>query len=224
MNQKAGGVCPLCPFRRFLRGDRLLRHVELHHVARCQFVCSGTKQMRVVAALYDNDVLTGRELRSRYLERSASIIARSVVPPLSGAQNRIDKLVRLCLEDDGPHLRNAQFVTGSDEYRRARNLYHTRGFAEALRSDVLMHGTKVQALIPHIQRRSAQRGNHLASMMPTHVRHWWPLIEDIFMSPASLQMEASIWRRFFLNDEIEYISVDATLRITCPSWANVRSA
>lgn len=209
-------ACPLCPFRRFARKSRLVQHIRVHHTARRQYVCSGTKQMKVVAALFDDDRLIGRPLKNHFLERSAAILRRSVQPPLSGRDNPIDKRIRLCLEGDGPHYRALEAIADDPAYRRARNLYYNMDFANALRADILMHGTKVKGLLPHMQRRCAERGNHLASLLPTDVRDWWPIVEDVFCSPAVLQFEKRLLQQLILQDELEYLSVDATMKVTMP--------
>jgi hypothetical protein len=40
--------CELCPFRSFDRKSRLVDHVKRYHDAKCQFVCSGTKQLKAL--------------------------------------------------------------------------------------------------------------------------------------------------------------------------------
>jgi len=41
--------CELCPFRTFDRKSRLVDHVSGYHNAQCQYVCSGTKQLKVLS-------------------------------------------------------------------------------------------------------------------------------------------------------------------------------
>ena len=207
-------ACPLCPFRSFARKVALLHHLREHHSDRRQFVCSGTKQLRVVAALFDDDCLSGRTAQNRLLQRSAEILRQSVKPPLCRRKNHIDKHIRLCLEGDGPHYRAYEAVVDDPSYRRARNLFYNMDFAVALRADVLIHGTKIKSLIPHMHRRCAERGNHLASMLPTDVRHWWPIVEDIFNSPPVVALEKHMFHQLVLHEELDYVSVDATLRVT----------
>ncbi len=89
----AGGSfrCPLCPFRDFgSRKGRLLDHLTKYHRERTQYVCSGTKQMKVITALYDNDRFVRCPSSTRYLARSADTIRATVRPPLSGSKNEID--------------------------------------------------------------------------------------------------------------------------------------
>ena len=45
--------CPMCPFRSFTRLRLLRTHVSKHHTEKTQYVCSGTKQVKVVLSLYD---------------------------------------------------------------------------------------------------------------------------------------------------------------------------
>ena len=78
--------CPLCPFRSFSRRDRLMAHIKTYHVPERQFVCSGTKQLKVVCALFDQDQLS-RDSGSEYLKRSAEIMAHSIVPKLNCCVN-----------------------------------------------------------------------------------------------------------------------------------------
>ena len=53
--------CALCPFRSFphKRPMRLLDHIASYHVKRTQYVCSGTKQIKVILALHNSDRLEG---------------------------------------------------------------------------------------------------------------------------------------------------------------------
>ena len=85
--------CSLCPF--FASADnhwraRLLRHIERHH-AQKKFrseggaflgtglhVASGTKQLKIIKALYDDDSLYG-SMAINYLQRSADITRRGFV-------------------------------------------------------------------------------------------------------------------------------------------------
>ena len=46
--------CPGCPFRSFKERRRLRTHLEKYHVLKNQYVSSGTKQLKVILALYDH--------------------------------------------------------------------------------------------------------------------------------------------------------------------------
>jgi len=52
--------CPMCPIRDFDRASRLHHHLCHYHTASRRVCASGVKQLRVAAALYDNDALAER--------------------------------------------------------------------------------------------------------------------------------------------------------------------
>ena len=65
-------TCTMCPLRAFTRGPRsLLKHMMTDHCEHKHFVCSGTKQVKVLMAVYDYDMLTSRQ-PFNLLKRSAS--------------------------------------------------------------------------------------------------------------------------------------------------------
>jgi hypothetical protein len=69
-----GYVCPACPFRAFYQKERLKGHIIGYHTATQQYVCSGTKQMKIIAALYDHDMLNGVGIQQNYISRSVSVL------------------------------------------------------------------------------------------------------------------------------------------------------
>ena len=138
--------CPFCPFRQFPRCDRLRQHVTTYHTAARQFVCSGTKQVKVISALFDHDQVVGHTGKS-YLRRSAYILADTVRPSLSKKSNEIDRFIRLVLTGQGPLYKNLDALQGDDAVpvRRARNLYYTRDFAELVYQEILLCNAKCKA-------------------------------------------------------------------------------
>lgn len=208
--------CPFCPFRRFDRTSRLRHHVRSYHTEARQFVASGTKQMKVVASMYDSDRALLRVHSNDLLQRSATLLRRTVRPPLSSAQKDIDKNIRLILTAEGPEYRNMQIVSTSSSYRRVRNLYYTKGFAEMLKEEVLLSGARAKTLLPHLVRKAMGCGNELTSLYPTHVSCWWPIIEDIFTSPAVVKLTERILAKYVETEELEYLSMDSTLKCTMP--------
>ena len=97
--------CPFCPFRAFDREKRLQDHVRKYHVQRSQYVCSGTKQMKVICALFDHDQFSRKDAVD-LLKRSAAILACQVVPALNNHHNDIDRYIRLVLTEQGPKYFN----------------------------------------------------------------------------------------------------------------------
>lgn len=83
--------CPLCPFRSFgKRKDYLRTHIAKHHTLRNQFVCSGTKQLKVATALFDNDCFQGPQ---RFRKRSCQL--HKVFDMLNGSQSRLITTMRI---------------------------------------------------------------------------------------------------------------------------------
>ena len=72
--------------------------------------------------------------------------------------------------------------------------------------------TRVCKARSRITRAMMQRGSELASLLPTDVRHWWPIIEDIFGSPRVAEIMNRMTSFFTQSREYEYISIDATIK------------
>ena len=119
-------VCPLCPFRGFRSSNpsRLYKHVRNYHDGPRQFCPSGTKQMKLLISIYDNDRLLGREERPDLLQRSATLIRQTVSPALERSINQIDRYIRLVLTSSGPEYWNLTAVLQAP-LRRARNIYYS---------------------------------------------------------------------------------------------------
>ena len=102
----AGGrvVCPFCPFRSWTKhnSSRLFEHASRYHSAKQQFTASGTKQLKMIIALHDQDRLQGSSSEAGYLRRRADILRNTVKPPLPGNVNNINRLVRLVYTRQGP--------------------------------------------------------------------------------------------------------------------------
>ena len=56
------------------------------------------------------------------------------------------------------------------------------------------------------------QGSQLASLLPTDVRHWWPIIEDVFTSPAVASLTVKLLTTFRDLREFQVISIDATIK------------
>ena len=139
--------CPFCPFRRFARADRKQRHISTYHTVSRQYVCSGTKQLKLLCALFDYDqvaCLPGKD----YLRRSALMMADTVAPPLRSKLNEIDRHIRLVLTEEGPAFFNFDVISDGETrlVRRARNLYYTRGFAEMIYKEFMLCNGKCSAV------------------------------------------------------------------------------
>ncbi|CAE7587277.1 unnamed protein product [Symbiodinium natans] len=69
-------ACPFCPSRTWERNrpGRVVAHIQKHHTRSKQFVASGTKQLKVVIALHDQDQCERRKA-GNYLARSAALLS-----------------------------------------------------------------------------------------------------------------------------------------------------
>ena len=128
--------CPLCPFRRFQAPSRLQEHIRRYHTEARQFICSGTKQLKVCCALFDHDQIQGCA-RGNYLARSSELLRTMVAPALSHTVNEIDREIRLVLTGRGPEYW-AQSSLQSCNVRRVRNLYYTHEFADLVYQELLL--------------------------------------------------------------------------------------
>jgi hypothetical protein len=59
--------CNFCPFRSSRQKDRLVTHLRLYHTRRGQYCCSGTKQIKIITALWDNDSCVLGKVGTDYL-------------------------------------------------------------------------------------------------------------------------------------------------------------
>ena len=135
--------CPLC-LRKFARPRRVKDHVQKYHAAQRQFCCSGTKQIRVIHALFDEDQLRNLQPRPTYLRRSASLL-RASVGEEDGSVNSLDRNLRLVMTNKGPSYKSLQCISqNASLYRRAKNLYYTHGFADLLFQEMLVSNAKMK--------------------------------------------------------------------------------
>ena len=134
--------CPLCRFRCLSRWAHWYHHIAEHHGPRHQHCCSGTKQLRLVVSLYDQDAASGIS-GDDYLKRSSLLIRSMVHPPLESSRNEIDRYIRVVFTQEGPVYRNLSSVQGCGGLRRVGNLYYDRGFANVLFRELLLHDSKV---------------------------------------------------------------------------------
>ena len=137
--------CPACAFRSFQSSRRLLTHLQKYHIEKNQYVASGTKQIMVILAIHDSDMME-QNRQGKYLQRSAALIRKSIKPPLSRTNNKLDRFIRIVLDVQGPrlvHLQALDFLCA----RRVRNLWYTRKFAERVYQEVLLSNGKVRGCL-----------------------------------------------------------------------------
>lgn len=143
--------CELCPFRCFAAHPKhfkrdLIQHTKRYHggtddAVKHDFVASGTKQLKLICALYDYDRIVGRPIAHTYLQRSAAIMRESVQPAPQITTNSVDSHIVLLLTEKGPRFVNKEHAVSHPTSRRIGNLYYNRDFGElALREAILNDG------------------------------------------------------------------------------------
>ena len=130
-------LCPFCPFRSFKQLRQLRTHIAKHHTRTNQYICSGTKQTKIILALYD--FAASQQVEQKvYLQESSGILRSSVHPALSCTINHIDKHIRLVLKATGPVYVNLQSIGYTETVRRVRNIYYDRTFADLAMQEMIM--------------------------------------------------------------------------------------
>ena len=129
--------CPMCPFRSFAQMRQLRTHIDKHHSKKNQYVCSGTKQIKVILALHDH-AASSQTVAGSLLQTSAALMRATVQPSLSYKKNIVDKHIRLVLDADGPRYVNLTTIGSTLQVRRARYLYYTQAFADLLVREMVM--------------------------------------------------------------------------------------
>ena len=219
MKQDAGkgfgvSVCPLCPWRQFDRRNSLIQHLRKHHTEVKRFCASGTKQLRIVSALYDHDVLHGRVLQPTFLARSSRILRDTIKGPMPRDCINVDKLLRCIIHSDGPEFVRLADVRKSKTLRRVGNLYYDRQFAVAfLHAAAAGHGSlsKIQM---HFLEGCRRNNGELASLLPRGQADFWKnVMEDLTHSPLIQSHAKHLLHECEQHTEFKYISIDATFKI-----------
>ena len=211
----------MCPFRSFSRTCRLVEHCEKYHTDANNWCASGTKQLRVCFALYDNDMGASTSKYSHstnYLRRSAAIIRSQVLrssPDLEfelSHVNLIDREIRMVHYADGPSFRATDYLAEfMDMYRRLGFGYYSEScYTEASRI-ALDHEGRIEKVQEQMIRHCA---NELASLKPKFVVVWEAIFCDIFFSPAADQHLADRLEICLGGGEFETVTVDTAAKPT----------
>ncbi|CAE7333879.1 unnamed protein product [Symbiodinium microadriaticum] len=103
------------------------QHVEKHHVYANQFVCSGTKPVKVILAMFDH-AASSQVTATDLLQQNAALLRETVRPALKHNCNHIDKQIRLILDAAGPR--------------------YVRTMATRCHKAALEHGNRISTLLP----------------------------------------------------------------------------
>ena len=216
-------ICRPCPSRckPFARMDRLKEHLLAAHTWKDRFTPTGTKQMRVIVSLYDNDLVTNKPIRPTYLARSTEILKASA-PAASGCTklNKYDRQIRLVLDLPDPrYVDTARIETGGIYLQASQHYSCTRAFAtEVFRQFAISHGN-FNDTKRMVQRRMQAAGSQLHGLLPglglgPGRSVWFRLAELIFYSPTVGRILADCYERAYYRNEWSSLSIDGTYKLT----------
>ena len=60
---------------------------------------------------------------------------------------------------------------------------------------------------------SERSQNLLTNLLPTHTSNWWPIVEDVFASPACARLLHKLMMQAIEHGETCYLSIDGTFRV-----------
>ena len=211
--------CPFCPFRRFAKGNAVVRHLQKAHTREKQFVCSGRKQRKIVVALHDSGALSGRPPLDT-LSRSAALLRSSVVPALPDDKTAIDRDIRLVLTGAGPVYTgagpvymNVAALGTSTWVRRVGNLYYTRCFANVLWREMCMAKGRLQEALTRVQLHVGTLGCELGNLLPLHSKVMWKVAQDIFDLAPVRDLFSGFFAQLTEHEEFETLSIDGTVKV-----------
>ncbi len=136
----------------------------------------------------------------------------TVAPALADSVNHVDKSIRLVLTERGPQNWHVCKLSSATLCRRVGNVHYARGFAEIVCKEMLLSSARVKPMLPRTLLRTSEAGSSLSNLHSTNGRDWWPLVEDIFTAPEVAEQHRELLREVDEHEEMESISVDATLR------------
>ena len=64
--------------------------------------------------------------------------------------------------------------------------------------------------------------NQLSSLLPSHAKDWWPMIEDVFSSPQVRGLRERLLQECIANEEFQCINIAATMRCCLPILGQAR--
>ena len=204
--------CPGCPFRIFNRRVQLLQHIKNHHVAENRYVASGTKQLRVIISLFDEDQLHGKKPHASYLQRSATLLQGAIKPKLSPNHNIIDTSIRLLIEPTGPRLVNRSLLGKKLLARRVGNFYYNHEFAEEFFKTMLLSKASFRDIAAKFSLQSQSSSNLLTSMLPSQTMFWSNVAEDIMSCKETCDLLKLLLHECEQANEYRYLSIDATVK------------
>ena len=220
--------CELCPFREFYRPCRVKGRVCNYHTEESSWCATGSNQLRVCIALYDNDMMSSKKIASsspNYLKRSALIIRDGVLlhsPVVEEAlspSNLIGRDIRVIHFRRGPELRHIDFaIQEACSFRRLGFNYYDATFYNSVYTLALTNQGRADRIKDEM---SILCENELASLLPQFIHVWESILFDIFYSAAGEEELSRLLEICCDNGEFEYITIDCTVKPTLPLLGQV---
>ncbi|OLP79865.1 hypothetical protein AK812_SmicGene39798 [Symbiodinium microadriaticum] len=177
-----------------------------------KFVASGTKQLRVIAAMYDDDAAR-QASHSKYMSRSAELLRSQVKPGVSSKKNVIDKDIRLCLTTKGPSFMSMQKIKQAKDLRRVGNVYYDRSFANDFMCKAVASRASFRQIAAYFTSSTARHQGALCSMLPEASHSFWcNVLEDLTQSPQIKVKLQDLLQECEAHTEFEYLSIDGTVK------------
>ena len=176
------------------------------------FVAGGTKQLKLVKALFDLDRCRG-EVRGCYLQRSAALLRKWVHPPLPKLSNILDDGIAFFLGGAGPKYINAEAAARGAGIRRVGHTYYDDAFAEWFLQSAIVAFGRMLPTRRSLMQQYLNDGYEAALLLPVNARGWLELLEDVLSCPAVTALETSLVRECVDHNEFRVISMDCTLRV-----------
>ena len=184
-----------------------------HHVVSKRYVASGTKQLRILVAIYDDDATRNAKHEAKYLRRSADLLRAQVKPGASSRCNAIDKHIRMCMTRLGPCFMSLGQVKKSRVRRRVGNVYYDRSFANAFMCNAVAGRGSFRQIAAAFASSSTRGQGQLSSLLPEASHSFWcNVLEDLLQSPQMATKLQSLLNECYEKEEFRYISIDATVK------------
>ena len=214
-------VCRLCPQRGkpYDRMDRLIEHIQRDHISDKSFVVSGSKQLRLIMALYDHDLAAGITPLSTYIARSASMMASSAPEARTMKRTtKYDAYLSLLLDVDGPRFIDLSSVNKPPHYLRvARQSVSSKEFANMVFTQFVLNRGRLDASTRAIKDELQRRGCCTEGLLPTADHNWrgaWArLIELVGYSTPVQELIDDCIESAYHRQEWKSISIDCTYKL-----------
>ena len=76
--------------------------------------------------------------------------------------------------------------------------------------------TQVKTVWPRLMLDAVVSSNYLVNLLPSHTSSWWPLVEDLMLSPPVKTTADNLLNTAVQHNECCYLSIDGTFRICFP--------